>query len=225
MKKLPNQLSTEELLKQVDEIKLSETDNIIIEDNIVEFLSYYNIRAGNNPVNRKPIYKMYKAWNKSNSNVSSKQFGHKLGEYFKADHNYIYINIEAIDLTKKAKDVFFKSENSNKFKNKNYKEQIERFINNFNIKDGKYIVQTSVLYYIYEEWCLNNRLKILTDRDFSSYIRFYFKHYKEHETSKIYVYIDKLQLKVDGVTLEKAKTWAENRAKVEKEVIKEETNS
>jgi hypothetical protein len=222
--KLPNELSLDDLLNQITENnnKTVATEKVI-EDNVLEFLSYYNITKGTEPVKRRVLYKMYKAWSKA-QNYTAYYFGRRLAMFFQSDEQNVFINVDAIDLTKKAKEVFFTPETSSKYKNKNYKIQIEQFINEYNIQDGKYIIQGSALYYIYEDWAIKTKKKILSNKDFTAFFKLYFKYYQEFQMHSFYFYIDKLQLKVDGVTLEKAKTWAknQNKAKAKKERTEEQ---
>lgn len=222
-KVLPQELNTEELLSQLEKSP-SNSNEEQITDNILEFLSFYNIKSGDNQVKKRLLYKMFIAWNKGNS-YGYKYFATKLGLYFKNKPEYVYLDLDAIDLTAKAKEVFFKKENSKKTKSKFYKNQIEKFIKEKGLKSGKYSVNSSVLYYIYEEWALNSKKKPIKINDFSMILSFYFTHYKEKMKSPYFFYIDKDTLTVDGVTLEKAKSWSENYNKVKEHKAKKKEKS
>lgn len=229
-KVLPQEIDLEALLKTaIEDSGHSQEEELIIHDNILEFMSYYNIKPGTFPVKKRVIYKIFKAWSKA-ENYGPRYFGLKLTQFFESDVHNVFINYDAIDLTKKAKEVFFKLDTSKKTTNKNRKQQIEKFLVGMSVNPGDYIIHSSALYYIYEGWALSNRKKVMGIRTFSSYIKFYLKSYKEYVTSTYFFYIDKNTLKVDGVTLEKAKAWSEiqtckknNKEKTDKEQEKNST--
>lgn len=208
-KVLPGQIDTETLMSQIESETVEVQQEEIVHDNILEFLSYYGITPGENPVKSRILYKMYDSWNKSQG-YGSKYFGLKMSELFKKDTTCFYINLDALTLSSKAKEVFFKKQNTEKVTSKTWKKHFDKFLEEFCIVPGEFTIKQAELYYIYEEWARISRKRILSIIDFGTYCTYYFKHYKFEN----YVfYIDKAQLKVDGVTLEKAKKWAKNYKK------------
>ena len=212
-KTLPQDLDLESLLSKAIEVSgQSQEEEHIVHDNILEFISFYNIKPGKHPVKRRVLYKMFRAWSKA-ADYGPNYFGLKLTQFFESDQYNVFISYEAIDLTKKAKEVFFKSDNSSRVKSKHYKQQIEKFMEDLSVTSGDYAVQGTSLYYIYEGWALETRKKVLGIKDFCSMLKFYLPHYKEYIMHPYFFYIDKHNLKVDGVTLEKAKDWSKKQNK------------
>lgn len=221
-KKLPNQISTKDLLDSLEEKSLESSiqeEQEIIHDNILEFLSFYNIKQGEEPVKRRVLYKMFRAWTKS-KDYGVSYFSLQLNQYFFSDLRHVYIDINALDLTKKAKEVFFNLKNStgvtSKYKDKLTKIQIEDFLKKFRIVHGEYSAQGTMLYYIYEEWAMKTNRKIINIIDFTHYLKLFLEHYVGYDTGGLYFYIDKQQMKVSGAAIEKAKKWAEARSKANK---------
>jgi len=212
-KVLPQELDLESLLsKAIEESGHTNEEEHIVHDNILEFMSFYNIKSGEHPVKRRVLYKMFKAWSKA-EDYGPNYFGLKLTQFFESDNANVFINYDALDLTKRAKEVFFKKENTSRTKSKHYKQHIEKFMKDLSVTSGDYSVQGVALYYIYEAWALETRKKVLDIRDFCAILKFYLPHYKEYIMHPYFFYIDKTNLKVDGVTLEKAKKWSESQNK------------
>jgi hypothetical protein len=213
-KKLSNQVSIEELLNSIKDGNLKEDDYSFANDNILEFLSFYNIKPGTNKVPTSVLYKIFKSWTKSN-NYGPKYFAISLRQYFEFDDRYALIDIRSIDLTKKARDMFFNRTSSGVKVNRTYrskktKQQIDDFLAQYGIARGKYIIVGKALYYIYERWAMDSKRKVINPRIFVEMLKFYLEWYKEYKNSKTYFYIDKTQLRVNEEILEKAKTWAKN---------------
>lgn len=208
-KVLPGHIDTETLMSQVESEVVEINQEETVHHNILEFISFYGIEPGENPIKKRVLYKMYDSWNKSNG-YGANYFSLRMSELFKYEKGCYYINLNSLTLTSKAKEVFFKPENTEKAKSKKWKAHLEKFLEEFCIVPGRYTIKQAELYYIYEDWARIDKKRILSIIDFGTFCSYYFKHYKFEN----YVfYIDKAQLKVDGVTLEKAKKWAQKYKK------------
>lgn len=215
-KVLPNTLDTETLLSQINDSNVhpNEEEQLVYhKDNLLDFLSFYSIKPGAHKVKVSSLYKMYKAWTKENSHTS-RSFYNQISHILQTDKKCVLIDINGLNLTLKAKEVFFKPKTSSKVKSNSNKNQIEEFLKQYNIVPGKHAVHSDVLYFIYEAWRYDNYKRVMRIFDFNQIIMFYLP--QAEKSNSYYLTIDKQQLNVDGVTLEKAKAWAKTRSEKKK---------
>ena len=87
-KKISTELATEDLLQLLQ----STPENIIIEteDDIYNFISFYNIQSGENKIHRKILQKLYMKWSKNP--VNHKTFVKRFGSYFESIALHYNIN-------------------------------------------------------------------------------------------------------------------------------------
>lgn len=223
-KQLLNEFSTVDLLESLDNNNNNISDSpelqenqTVVHDNMLEFISHYKIKKGSEPVKRRVLYKIFKNWTNS-QDYGSRYFSLQLDQYFYSDKEHIFIDIDALDLTKKAKDVFFRNDKSRgvsvKFKEKYIKIQVEEFTKLYRIVDGEYQIDGNALYYIYENWAITTKRKVMKQIDFIAVLKYFMKNERNYKLNTTLFYIDKQQLKGIGVTtLEKAKAWAEENSK------------
>lgn len=214
-KVLPNTLDIETLLSQINDSNVhpNEEEQLVYhKDNLLDFLSFYSIKPGVNKVKVSSLYKMYKAWTKENK-YTRLSFHNQISHILQTDNGTALIDVDSLTLTLKAKEVFFKPKTSSKVKSNSNKNQIEEFLKKYNIVPGKHAVHSDVLYFIYEAWRYDTYKRVMRIFDFNQIIMFYLP---QAENSNSYFTIDKQQLNVDGVTLEKAKAWAKARSEKKK---------
>ena len=211
---LPNEIPLEQLLEEINKENLPSSEkepdvSFLPEGSVLHFLSYYNINPGENKVKVSVLYKIYTQWSKSKK-MNAATFSRYLYNFFKNENKYIFINVNAINLTKAAKDVYFNNPNilnRDKLKSKAYKNQMDKFISAFGLSKGKYMIPAMSLYYVYQNWIYETNKKAINKLAFIGFLKLYFKH-DMHEKQTI-IFIDKDCLKIDGETLEKAKAWTQ----------------
>lgn len=210
---LRQEIDTETLLSQLNESDVTNESNVpSAPDNMLDFVSFYNLKPGTNVVKGSLLYKLYTAWNKSEK-LNKREFMNRLTVYLeRSKSGHVLINIDNVALTNKAKEVFFKTKHTIYLNTPRFKKNIERWMKELDIIPGDYAVDGTVLHYIYRDWSINNRLTAISVTDFNQILTYYFKFYKEFDRRYPEIfYIDKNNLRVDGVTLEKAKEAAKTK--------------
>lgn len=159
VKKVPHLLDTEELLKRVtasEPVQDNPTslDEIVFENqpnDILSFLSVFNIVNGEERIKKITIYNIYKAW--SMSPLPKSSFHQELSKYIPIDpgrSSYYSINQNAIKLTYDAYRDFKRTRS--KAKSKAWVLRLEDFLNYHAIKDGPYWIEIDILYFLYDKF-------------------------------------------------------------------------
>lgn len=161
MKKLPNSVSTEDLLKALDETTEASKpiDEIFdFRNDVPVFLSKYNIQSGENQVAKRSLYSLYVR--SSEAPVSRKTFLVAMGN-FVTDHtrttfalNKTKMEINA--LIQNTKPVSIKYSPAHVKTRKHF----EDFLEQNNIRSGTKWVESEILLYVYQKWCRENRKSI-----------------------------------------------------------------
>lgn len=174
-------LKTEELLKQLENIE--DSDIFHYTNDLFQFLSFYAISPGSEPVTLSLLYYLYKNWSKTP--ISKKEFITDIKKFIPKDKLFYYINISTINLTKKALQII-NNKTSPKIKSKKYKEHFEAFLHKYNISPGKYFVNFENIYKLYLFYNKSKyKTNLLSKQNFKEFIKLYFKK-KANETIEWY---------------------------------------
>lgn len=180
-KKLPHEIDTEELLNLVDskEEFVEEAKNEITEDehSILAFLSFYNIKHGNEKIPCTLLYEIYKRWAKEK--ISKDLFFKSVSLYLirgkTGVHNYYQINMDALTLSKKALDLLKKK--PNRTKSKTAKVHFDSFLSHYKITKGTDRVGLEYLYKLYDKWHYEKKPKSrLGKGQLKKFLRLYFDY-------------------------------------------------
>lgn len=190
MKKIPTQLSIDELLKTLEETPKAETANLDkpSEHSVILFLADYGIYPGSIEIESGLLYKLYK-YNRYDDSCSGVEFNLILRGYLKyrqtVNKTYYYCNQDSKNLTKILAD-FLQKRRYNKVNKKFYKEHFDKFCSQNNISKGDVKIPTSVLYFFYDKWKYNvdNSKTTITYNDFTALLRV---HFKTKRTNKYWV--------------------------------------
>lgn len=158
MKKLPNSVSTEDLLKALE--TTTEASKPIDEifdfhNDVPLFLSKYDIQSGPNQVSKISLYSLYVRY--SNAPIPKRDFllsvGAFVAGYSLTSFALNKTKIEIRSLIQKEGPVNNKYSMTGVATRKHF----ELFLSENNIRSGKKWVESFVLVYIYQRWCRNNR--------------------------------------------------------------------
>lgn len=157
LKKLPNSLTTEELLELADkpnkEAEVLETSK----NDVLRFLTTYNIKPGKQTVKKRLLYDLYRKW--SDDPLESKNFNLEVGKYllvhFKGIQAYYCINRKGFRLAMDIEELYLKH-SKDKTKVIGYKKHFDSFLKHYELKPGKYYIETFVLYTLYDKWTYKN---------------------------------------------------------------------
>lgn len=158
-------------------------------DDVVPFLSHFNIRPGEYPVNKTLLYELYKQWSKNP--VTGRRFSVKVGYYipFKEFHRKwcFIINVTAFTLNRKTFDLF--NEKPDKRKSPLYRQHFENFIRKYNLDKEEVWVPGYVLFHMYDKWTYRIKKHHPIGRhNFVQFCNIYFKK-KRHKDSKAFCYL------------------------------------
>lgn len=167
MKKLPHELTNEELLSQIDTTQpIQEYRN-----DVLDFISTYKLKQGPEKIRRNILYDLYKCWSKNP--INKQTFALEIGRLFETDEKYLNLNIPSANLLRKLYD--FKKPQI-KIVSKKWKQHFENYLNYYQITSGTFFVKTEVLYNLYDKWTYNNNNKNPLGIDqFRSFCNLYFK--------------------------------------------------
>lgn len=190
--KLPHELDTEELLDLIEseENFVEEAKEEITEDDdgVLAFLSFYNIKHGEEKIPCTLLYEVYKRWakNKINKDTFFKTISLYLIRGKTGVHNYYMVNMNAMTLGKKALTLLRKK--PNRTKSKTAKIHFDSFLDNYKIKKGDKLINFNKLYKLYDKWHYEKKPKSRLGKiQFKKFLRLYFdyKTTKEEEYYKV----------------------------------------
>lgn len=195
-KKIPHALDTEELLKVISQNKETtpqdnETAPEILEytNDILPFLSTFNILPGEQRIKKGLLFSIYKAWSKQP--VKRKDFLNELYKYLEIGYQpdgCFYINHNAMKLTY---DVYRKYQKEyRKTHSKHWTKHFENFLKYYSLTDKGYWVELPILYFLYDKYLFELGIqhgprKTLYKDQFEKFCRLYFKE-KTTEFTRLY---------------------------------------
>lgn len=194
------QLSEEELLKLLTDDRNTDTDSIGNE--LVDFISVFNIRPGKVKVSFNQLKKVYLKWSKDKQNL--KELLPFLKDHFSSVKGYFFLESSLLEVIKN-KNIKFNTKKYNRMTNTKYHDHFKSFIKQYSIESGEYYVPEYLLKHFYDKWVYEKKLsKLLYLRLFNKFCCFYFKyeiikdvfHYKINE---------EFILKLDKETIENVK--------------------
>lgn len=146
------EISKEDLLDLVN----SNTNKVTIFDyknDLLDFISTYNIIQGENRIPGQLIYNLYKRWSKNP--LHRNHFGQEMSQLF-PNIRYGQGNVFLIN---KEKDYFLEkivNKKQNKTKRKPWLTHFNKFIDKYQLKSGRFYVKDIVLYNLYDKWTYKN---------------------------------------------------------------------
>ena len=176
MKKSTTEMTEKELLDLV-----SKDSDIILynwPNDVMEFISVYNIKSGKEEIASKLLYKLYKLWSKQP--VKKRTFAMTFTDLFPSINSIdgtkynliLLLDKKAINLKQEAYNFIKKND---KTKEKGWMEHFEKYLYFFSIKSGSLFIKDSVLYKLYSRWYGKKRRPLGFDQ-FNNYCKLYFKN-------------------------------------------------
>lgn len=235
--KLIHEYSVEELLNMMgtatpenpEQIK-EKTEEEKIDNQVIKFLLYYDIKPGTQRISSKTLFRLFKSWNKDTSfkysqflkdMFSSLQLRHttqdfKTISYFKL--NKSLTNIVRFIEEAKPKKILFR-------RTMNYKKFMEEFLAEHNLKAGNIFVEADILYYLFDFHNSKKGRRMIGYERFVSMCHLYFPD-KQLGFGSTWFGVDE-SIKA-MITPEWIKTWRQGRVKyghLVKEKSKEKRSS
>lgn len=153
-------MTYEELLAAMEQEEISvpdapATEEILeYENNVVPFLSHFNVLPGETAVSKKLLYQLYKKYVDEPRDVLSfnRIVGQFLGHYRNYSGNFYMINQDQFAISQHIFKLFTKS-HVVKTKSATYQKHFLTFLTTKNVTKGSHWVQGFVLYEIYRDFC------------------------------------------------------------------------
>lgn len=224
-KKLPNTLTTEELLEALNgpqttapvPVEANEESGHALpnyEDNsILGFYSKLGVYPGTNPVRLNLLYRIYKfntvqPKRRSDFYTFSKDY---LTHYYVKDDPYVNINLPSEKLLVKLTDSF-KNRRQGVRVNKHYRPALEKFFEEYKVKDGNkkpggVKIEASTLYYFFDKYTYENRKPHVPYEIYCNLLRLYFQIAKTHNVAVTLKVQPSFIKKVGKKQLEVAQEW------------------
>lgn len=162
------EISNEELLDLLKDDS-SQTSNFQYQNDILEFISFYQITQGDYKITARLLYKLYKYWSKSP--ISQNSMSNDLALFFAKSSASIF-------LINKPREFFLEKSSKkkvNKTKRKQWFKHFKGFIEKYNLKSGRFFVKDIVLYNLYDKWTYkNNNHNPLSLPQFIKFCRLFF---------------------------------------------------
>lgn len=171
-KKPITQISSEDLLKLLEGGSFTEKNIPEQKNDIIEFISQFNLKQGEERVTLGLLYQFYSAWSKNR--VNRKIFSYNIGLYFFIKDSYILLNGDYLQLLKSTANKLPKKRI--KTKRRYFKKHFENYLNKYSINKGSFFVKDSILYNLYDKWTYGfkkrNPLKLSQLNEFFKIFKF-----------------------------------------------------
>lgn len=182
-KKPLNSLTEEELTRILEQTSVEDKNKIKIEEastnDILEFISFYNLQAGTNVIPAKLIKRLYSHWSKNPVYAVNAVLTEFFPTYLAHTGKIAFLlNQDAMNISKELFNFLDKPEIKN---NKSYRKHCELFLKKFDLKSGNFEVCKEVIYYLYDKWMYSKRSKEqLSLKNLSSILKVYLKFIAPH---------------------------------------------
>lgn len=214
IKKTATQVQTEELLNLLDEDNTSDEVNYTeYKNDILQFISVFNLKPGEEYIKAFTLYSIYKVWSKTP--ISKTAFYSEICKYFESLNGKGYkINRNAIQLTHEAYVKFEKKKI--RLKSKYWTKHFEDFILYYSIKNGSFWLEDEILYFLYDKYTYERNIlntNRLSKELFFTYADLFFKH-KITKTGKVYSVTDNITVLFQQGQLQRMQSsYAEEKKK------------
>jgi hypothetical protein len=187
-KLLPSQLSDEEILALFEAEDSPEPVAEIFEykDDIVPFLSFYQITPGDTPVKKKLLYKLYKTYSKQP--LDELNFNVQAGNYLAPSNQYYHINIDTFAI---SKQIYEAEKKRDKTKSLSYQKHFNWFMEQARVERGRQWIEGFILFYIYKDFCKQRRVHPkLGYVNFHKFLKLHFQYRRVSENRALWFRVD-----------------------------------
>jgi hypothetical protein len=176
MKKPLTELTDEEIIDLVGQNPSNLEKVYNWPTDVMDFISYYNLKQGTEVVTSKLLYRLYRHWSKDP--IPSKAFTSTLTDIFPSNrlgHSItILLDKSALNIHNELSKYL---ESMDKTKYKNWTKHFTTYLNHYSIKKGGLFINNNVLYNLYDKWCYKNHSKhLLGHKQFNKFCKLFFKH-------------------------------------------------
>lgn len=230
LSRLPSNFTIEELLEAADSTPINiptntQSSNDIIDHDVFAFISDLKILPGDKSVDKRLIYRIYRNW--SVEPLKNVGFALFMQQFFEYNQRSYLLNLDALEILKTPyKSV--RKEKVDKTKSKNYKLHFESFLNFYKLTPGKFYVESSVLFYLYDKWTYeNNNRSAMGSKQLIKFLSLYFDRKRIVDSKVAYFGVneDIKQTHLNKECLETAERWARKANEKRTKKYREEGSS
>lgn len=172
---VPVSKSKEDLLKLLEEAPEGQS-KVAFSDDVLAFISKYNIVEGENTVPEKTVYRLYKSYSKSP--LSQQEFVAKFKEILvrhRTSYTFHYkLNLDAMRISEEILKLT-NAKKQDKTKNLQYVRTFENFLSKYSIERGNNWLEGFVLYELFvKPYRASGKRTPLGYRQFLNFCRLYF---------------------------------------------------
>lgn len=188
------EVQTDELIDLLKEdSKAPETDPLYIENDVLTFVSVFNLQAGEESVKPYTLYSIYKVWSKDP--VNKNPFYFEMAKLFTISSGNYKVNRNAIQITHEAYSQF--KHKDRRLKSKPWTKHFEDFLLFHSIKNGNQWLEASILYFLYDKYIHQRGLDdhpmhYMSQTTFYTYADIFLKH-KITKDGKVYSVSDNIK--------------------------------
>lgn len=192
LKTLPSQLSYEELIAAMADAPEVENEVLDYTDDVVPFLSNYNVTPGDNLVSKKLLYKLYKTY--SNNPQDSVSFATRVGEFVSTKRagpgEFYCLNQDNFRI---SQQIFKQDTKIEKTKSLTYQKHFQWFLDGQGVKKGTKWVEGFILFFIYKDFCRSKRSNPqLGYENFHKFLKLHFQYRRLKENRSLWFKVDEL---------------------------------
>lgn len=176
-KKTPiSQISDDDLLKllKVDPQSISSTNKVTeyleYKNDVLDFISSINLKAGDNKITSKLLYKAYTRW--SDKPIGHNAFTKELTDFFVYNQQYFLLNIKPLQLKKL---ITKETHPMSKTRMRSLGKHFQQFIKFYDLKSGGLYLKDIVLYNLYDKWAyIKDQENPISSRQFLRFLNRWF---------------------------------------------------
>jgi hypothetical protein len=153
---LPSTLTDEEILALLDAEDVPEQSKQIFEfgdNDVVAFLTNYNIIPGDALVSKKLLYKLYSIYSKEP--LSSTEFNIQVGRFLTPHRGNYAINLDNFAI---SNHIYKEEKTRDKTKSLTYQKHFQWFLTERNVQSGLVWIEGFILFFIYKDFCKSRRI-------------------------------------------------------------------
>lgn len=205
-KKLPTELEIEDLLKSLDN-DIKEDEIFDYQNDIIPFLSKYEIKPGTFKVTKRLVYYLYKLY--SQNAIELTTFSRECLKYLDDTQGFYLINKKDIELSKEIYKLY-KAKKRVVEKSPHIKTHFQAFLNHYKLVPGTYYIESFVLFNLYDQFNYNNKkINLLGYKSFIKMCNLFFQRKRLTSNRVTWYGVDKSI--TDVLTPERLTTMREGR--------------
>lgn len=155
-------------------------------NDVIPFLTNYNITPGDTLVSKKLLYKLYKAY--SSEPMSVREFAMEVGTFVQAKGEFYHINMDNFAI---SKHIYAQQSRVDKTKSLTYQKHYTWFVKERAVQRGSKWLEGFVLFYIYKDFCKSRRVNPkLGYKSFHRFLKLHFQYRRKNENRSLWFRVD-----------------------------------